>query len=299
MDMFLYFNYNIIKYIPKKTMELIRMTIENVMAKDIITIHKDQTVSDALKLMSKHKISRLVAISPKSGEVAGIITEKDMAIKIASSKYENVPLSHMRISTIMTPDVITAKTSDSKVRVLKTMVDKHIGGIPILDDENKVVGMVTKTDFLNDMDAEQYKETPIKEIMTNRVVTVGPDDRLVHARRLMIDNDISRLVVVNSGLIMGIITAKDVARTVIDFKKRVPEKYQHSQIRNLFVQEVMSQTIETTTKDASIADVAEIMVANEFSGMPVSDDKNKVQGIVSKTDILKYVYDHNRKRGNY
>ncbi|WP_455645794.1 CBS domain-containing protein [Methanosphaera sp.] len=275
------------------------MTIENVMAKDIITIHKDQTVSDALKLMSKHKISRLVAISPKSGEVAGIITEKDMAIKIASSKYENVPLSHMRISTIMTPDVITAKTSDSKVRVLKTMVDKHIGGIPILDDENKVVGMVTKTDFLNDMDAEQYKETPIKEIMTNRVVTVGPDDRLVHARRLMIDNDISRLVVVNSGLIMGIITAKDVARTVIDFKKRVPEKYQHSQIRNLFVQEVMSQTIETTTKDASIADVAEIMVANEFSGMPVSDDKNKVQGIVSKTDILKYVYDHNRKRGNY
>ncbi|OED29965.1 HPP family protein [Methanosphaera sp. WGK6] len=275
------------------------MTIEKVMAKDIITIHKDQTVSDALKLMSKHKISRLVAISPKNGELVGIITEKDMAIKIASAKYENVPLSHMRISTIMTPDVITAKTSDSKVKVLKTMVDKHIGGIPILDDEDNVVGMVTKTDFLNDMDAEQYKETPIKEIMTNRVVTVGPDERLVHARRLMIDNDISRLVVVSSGLIMGVITSKDVARTVIDFKKRVPEKYQHSQIRNLFVQEVMSQTIETTTKDATIADVAEIMVTNEFSGMPVSDDKNKVQGIVSKTDILKYVYDHNRKRGNY
>ena len=65
------------------------------------------------------------------------------------------------------------------------------------------------------------------------------------------------------------------------------------------IQYVDSQTIETTTKDATIAQVANIMVSKEFSGMPVSDDKNKVQGIVSKSDILRYVYDHSRKRGNY
>lgn len=274
------------------------MTIDKVMAKGIVTVRKDQTVSDALKLMNKHKISRLPAISPKTGELVGIVTEKDMATKIASSKYEEVPLSHMRISTIMTQDVITAKPSDEKVKVLKLMVDNHIGGIPIIDGD-EIIGMVTKTDFLKNIDTNPFNETPIKEIMTNRVITVSPDDRLVHARRLMIDNDIARLVVVDSGLIMGIITAKDMAKTIIDFKKRVPEKYQHSQIRNLFVQEVMSQTIETTTKDASITDVAKIMVEKEFSGMPVSDDKNKVHGIVSKTDILRYIYNYNRKRGNY
>lgn len=274
------------------------MTIENVMAQEIITVRKDQTVSDALKLMEKHKISRLPVISPKTDELVGIVTEKDMAIKIASAKYEEVPLSHMRISTIMTDKVITADVGESKVQVLKKMVENHIGGIPILKDGN-IVGMVTKTDFLNDVDMDPYTGTPIKEIMTNRVITVGPDERLVHARRLMIDNDIARLVVVNAGVITGIVTAKDVAKTVIDFKKRVPEKYQHSQIRNLFVQEVMSQTIETCAKDDSIADVAKIMIEKEFSGMPVSDEKNKVQGIVSKTDLLKYIYDFNRKRGNY
>lgn len=274
------------------------MTIDKVMAKDIITVRKDQTVSDALKLMKKHKISRLPAISPKTNELVGIVTEKDMATKIASSKYEDVPLSHMRISTIMTSDVITANPSDSKVRVLKSMVDNHIGGIPIIEDD-EIIGMVTKTDFLKNLDAKEYEETLIKDIMTNRVITVGPDERLVHARRLMIDNDIARLVIVQNGLIMGIITAKDMAKTIVDFKERVPEKYQHNQIRNLFVQEVMSQTIETTTKDATIAQVAQIMVDKEFSGMPVADDKNKVQGIVSKSDILRYVYDYNRKRGNY
>ncbi len=274
------------------------MTIEKIMAKDVITIHKDQTVVDALKLMQKHKISRLPAISPKTDELVGIITEKDMATKIASAKYEDVPLSHMRISTIMTQDVITASPSDSRLNVLKKMVDNHIGGIPIVED-NKIVGMITKTDFLRGIDVAPYNETPIKDVMTKRVITIGSDERLVHARRLMIDNDISRLVVINSGLIMGIITGKDLAKTIIDFKKRVPEKYQHSQIRNLFVQEVMSQTIETTTKTSSISEVANFMVENEFSGMPVSDEKNKVQGIITKTDILKFIYDHGRKRGNY
>ncbi len=274
------------------------MTIDKVMAKDIITVRKDQTISDALKLMSKHKISRLPVISPKTDELVGIITEKDMATKIASAKYEEVPLSHMRISTIMTDKVITANVEESKVQVLKKMVENHIGGIPILDGD-KIVGMVTKTDFLKEADTDAYTDTPIKEVMTKRVITINPDERLVHARRLMIDNDIARLVVINNGVIIGIFTAKDMAKTVIDFKKRVPEKYQHSQIRNLFIQEVMSQSIETTTKDASIAEVAQIMIEKEFSGMPVSDDKNKVQGIVSKTDILKYIYDYNRKRGNY
>ena len=61
----------------------------------------------------------------------------------------------------------------------------------------------------------------------------------------------------------------------------------------------MSKTIETTPKDATIAEVAQIMVKEEFSGMPISDDNNKVQGIVSKTDILKFIYNHNRKRDNY
>ena len=95
--------------------------------------------------------------------------------------------------------------------------------------------MVTKTDFLKEADMVPFENTQIKDVMTKRVITVGPDDRLVHARRLMIDNDIARLVVVSSGVIMGIITAKDVAKTVIDFKKRVPEKYQHSQIGGLCI----------------------------------------------------------------
>lgn len=274
------------------------MTIENVMAKGIVTVRKDQTINDALKIMSKHKIARLPVISPNTDELVGIITEKDMATKIASAKYEEVPLTHMRVSTIMTEDVITADVTESKVQVLKKMVDNHIGGIPILDGD-EIVGMVTKTDFLKEANIEEYTKTPIKEIMTNRVITVNPDDRFVHARRLMIDNDISRLVVVNAGVIIGMITAKDMAKTIIEFKKRVPEKYQHSQIRDLFVQEIMSQSIVKCAKNDSIADVAKVMVEQEFSGMPVSDDNSKVHGIVSKTDLLRYIYDYNRKRGHY
>ena len=63
----------------------------------------------------------------------------------------------------MTQDVITAKPSDSLLNVLKTMVDNHIGGVPIME-EDEIVGMVTKTDFLVDLDKEPYNEVAIKEI---------------------------------------------------------------------------------------------------------------------------------------
>ena len=145
------------------------MTIDKIMVKDVITVNKDQTIVDALKLMKKHKISRLPAISPKTKELVGIITEKDMAIKIASAKYEEIPLSHMRVSTIMTQDVITAAPTDSKLQILKKLVDNHIGGIPIVDEQTKeIVGIVTKGDFLKHLDKEPYTTTPIKDIMTKR-----------------------------------------------------------------------------------------------------------------------------------
>ncbi|MDO5852102.1 MAG: CBS domain-containing protein [Methanobacteriaceae archaeon] len=274
------------------------MTIKEVMAESIITIHKEQNIIDALKLMKKYKISRLPAISTKENkdELVGILTEKDMATKIASSKYENLPISHFRISTLMTPDIITADVNDAKIKVLKKMVDNKIGGIPIMDD-NKIVGIVTKTDFMKKCTIEPYTTTPISEIMTPKVLTIESEDRFVHARRIMIDNEVSRLIIVDTGKIEGIISARDMAKAVIEFKKRVPEKYQESQIRNMYIKDVMSKNVESVTSDMTIADVAKIMVDNEFSGMPIVDD-GKMKGIVTKTDILKFITDVMNRREN-
>ena len=60
------------------------MQIKNLMSEDIITIDKDQNLSDALKLLRKHNVSRLHVTNNK--QLVGIISERDIANKLGSSK---------------------------------------------------------------------------------------------------------------------------------------------------------------------------------------------------------------------
>ena len=66
------------------------MQIKNLMSEDIITIDKDQNLSDALKLLRKHNVSRLPVTNNK--QLVGIISERDIANKLGSSKYESMPV---------------------------------------------------------------------------------------------------------------------------------------------------------------------------------------------------------------
>ena len=63
--------------------------------------------------------------------------------------------------------------------------------------------------------------------MSKEVIEAYPTDRLVHARRKMLDNNVGRLPVVDEDKLVGMITSKDLMRAFIDFRKNVPEKYQN------------------------------------------------------------------------
>ena len=80
------------------------MQIKNLMSEELITIDKDQSLSDALKLLRKNNISRLPVLNNK--ELVGIISERDIANKLGSSKYENIPASRLHVSSVMVKDLI-------------------------------------------------------------------------------------------------------------------------------------------------------------------------------------------------
>ena len=74
------------------------MQIKNLMSEELITIDKDQSLSDALKLLRKNNISRLPVLNNK--ELVGIISERNIANKLGSSKYENIPASRLHVSSV-------------------------------------------------------------------------------------------------------------------------------------------------------------------------------------------------------
>lgn len=261
------------------------MQIKNLMSEDLITVDKDQNLSDALKLLRKHNVSRLPVTNNK--ELVGIISERDIANKLGSSKYESMPASRLHISSVMVKDVLTVPQTMQLEEVAKLMLDNGIGSVPVMDD-GKMVGIVSKADFVTLATGIAFDKITVKEIMTKDVVHVSSAERLVHARRLMLEAHVGRLPVIDEDKLVGMITSKDLMRAFIDFRKKVPEKYQKSQIKEVLVEDIMSNNPIFVSKDMSITEVSEIMIDTGFNGLPVVDG-TEVIGIITQTDILRLI----------
>ncbi|MBI4813094.1 MAG: CBS domain-containing protein [Methanobacterium sp.] len=266
------------------------MHVKDIMAKDAVVVDKDQNIHDALKLMKKNKVSRLPVINTNQDhqkELVGIITEKDIALRLGSSKYGNLAPSHFHVSTVMTPQPLTAEGNQTLGDAAQLMLENGIGGLTVMDG-SRIIGMITKTDFLHTCQGRPFTDITVKERMRSEVATVGPQDRLVHARRIIIDEGIGRLPVMEDDQLQGMITAKDIALAMMSFRKVVPDKYKPARIRNLLVEDVMIQNVQTITEEKTMAKVAQILLDENFSGLPVVDEDG-MTGIITKTDFLKLI----------
>ncbi|MBQ2830979.1 CBS domain-containing protein [Methanobrevibacter sp.] len=261
------------------------MQIKNLMSEDLITVDKDQNLSDALKLLRKHNVSRLPVTNNK--ELVGIISERDIADKLGSSKYESMPASRLHISSVMVKDVFTVPQTMQLEEVARLMLENGIGSVPVMDDD-KMVGIVSKADFVTLATGIAFDKIAVKEIMSKGSITVSSTERLVHARRVMLESHVGRLPVVDEEKLVGMITSKDLMRAFIDFRKKVPEKYQKSQIKEVLVEDIMSTNPTFVSKEMSITEVSEIIMETGFNGLPVVEDGDVI-GIITQTDILKLI----------
>ena len=262
------------------------MQIKNLMSEDLITVDKDQNLSDALKLLRKHNVSRLPVTNNK--ELVGIISERDIANKLGSSKYESMPASRLHISSVMVKDVLTVPQTMQLGDVAELMLENGIGSVPVMDDDNNMVGIVSKADFVTLASGIAFDKISVKEIMKKGVTSISPTERLIHARRVMLEAHVGRLPVLDDDKLVGMITSKDLMRAFIDFRKKVPEKYQKSQIKEVLVEDIMSSNPVCVTKDMSITEVSNIMMDTGYNGLPVVEGE-EVIGIITQTDILRLI----------
>lgn len=267
------------------------MQIKNLMSEDLITVDKDQKLSDGLKLLAKNDISRLPVINTNKDhqrELVGIISERDVADKLGSSKYENMPASRLHISSVMVKDVISVVETMDLADVANLMLENGIGSVPIVSDDDMMVGIVSKADFVTLAVGRAFDKITVKEVMSDDIKAVSSQERLVHARRIMIDSHVGRLPVIDGDELVGMMTSKDVMKAFINFRKNVPEKYQKTQIKEILVEEVMSDNPLSISKDVSISEVANTMMDTGYNGLPVVEDDNVI-GIITQTDILRLI----------
>jgi CBS domain-containing protein len=114
----------------------------------------------------------------------------------------------------MTPDPATASPSMSVVEAALEMIQKEKGPLPVVEG-GRVVAMVTDRDIIAQVVAagQGPRSLWVSDIATKDVVTIGPDQDVEEARRLLAQHQLDRLVVVEEGdRLVGIISEADLRR---------------------------------------------------------------------------------------
>ena len=103
---------------------------------------------------------------------------------------------------------------------LQSMAEKNVGALLVIDNE-KLVGIISERDYARKvaLRGKSSKETPVKEIMTEKVVYVRPDESIEECMAVMTEKHIRHLPVIDAGVLIGVISIGDVVRAVIAEQK--------------------------------------------------------------------------------
>ena len=119
----------------------------------------------------------------------------------------------MKVKECMCNTVACVKPETTASDIAKLMLEKHVGCIPVCDNNQNVVGLITDRDLILRCVAcdKDGKQTPASEIMTTKVYTITPEHSIEDASKLMCDCQVRRIPVVDNNTLVGIITVGDLA----------------------------------------------------------------------------------------
>ena len=147
----------------------------------------------------------------------------------------------MKVEEIMASPVIVANENETLREVAIKMMSNRIGGLPVINDDGELVGFLSETDFTakkqsipfsrieapqlfgkwvnkDDID-EMYNEAKkikVKEVMSEKVITLHPDDSIEEFIEKIMEHKFHRYPVVKDGKPVGIVSRRDLLKLIIN-----------------------------------------------------------------------------------
>jgi CBS-domain-containing membrane protein len=171
----------------------------------------------------------------------------------------------MIVSDVMTSNVLSVPPDASVVDAAELMLQKRISGVPVINDHGSLVGIVTEGDFLRRSETGTSRKRPrwieffmgpgrladeyvrlsgrkVSDVMTHDVWTVPPDAPLEEAVRLMERHNIKRVLVVDNGKVVGIVTRANLLHAMASFAHEIaPLSAADTAIRERLLAELKAQ----------------------------------------------------------
>ena len=264
----------------------------------VITMAPTTPVYDAVKMMAKEGFRRIPVANPGTKTLEGIMTATDVIdylgggkkFEIIQQKFSGNIFKAINepIKLVMTQKVFSVKTTAKISEAIQLMKEKNVGGLPVLDEENRVKAIVTERDIAN-LFADRLSGVKVSQIMTEKVATALQKTTIFEAEKTMITQGFRRLPIVSEDHVVGIITAMDIIRFFGS-----GEVFKHlqsgtlTQVLNTPATEIAAKDVATITPDADVGQAAKIMREKNLGALPVVLNE-KLVGIITERDFFKMI----------
>ena len=254
------------------------MLVKDIMSTPV-TIDKSERIGHALDVMEKYDLRRLLVTS--DGKLAGTITMRQIARVLGTRQRLGMPASSLHV-TAATSDTVTKVHPDMKVEDAVVLLQKT-SVLVVMEDED-ILGWVRPKDML-----KALRMTGLAADAMRTPLTATPSDRLIHVRRVMLDRDVGRLPVMENGKLVGIISERDVAKSLRAFRDLVPSSQQEARIKNLLVSDVMTRSVKSIMIDTPLEEARKTMLVEDLGGMPVLNQNNELVGMLTRRCFFDYL----------
>lgn len=264
----------------------------------VVTMAPTTPIYDAIQIMAKEGFRRIPIANPGTKALEGIITATDIIDYLGGGKKFEIieqrfggnffKAINEPIRLIMTKNVVSVKVSAKISEAIELMKEKNLGGLPVVDDENRVRAIITERDIAN-LFADRISGIKVSQVMSEKVITALSKTTIFEAERTMTTQGFRRLPIISDGKVIGIITTMDIIRF---FGSGSVFKYLQSgtiiQVLNTPALEIATKDVSTITPDADVGQAAKIMRDKNIGALPVVE-KEKLVGIITERDFFKII----------
>ncbi len=129
----------------------------------------------------------------------------------------------VQVKDYMTKRLITFRSDQSMEEAMQTLLEKRISGAPVVDENQKLVGILSEGDCLKEIIRGKYNNSPhssdiVASYMTTEVRTIDPEMNIFEAAGKFLNERIRRFPVVKNGILLGQISQKDVMRAFTNLR---------------------------------------------------------------------------------
>ncbi len=269
--------------------------VSSIARREYPRVDKDETLEEAWDLIDKEEYDKLLAFEDE--RLAGIMALRDIMVKLGTQRTRLTVPGRLHVSSFMSVEPIyTINPDASVVEAAKTIMENRvqvgtleasIGALPVVED-GEVRGVVSKWEIAEFI-ANSNINVKASDVMTVKPFILRWMDKVLHARKLMEENDISFIPVLDEeDRLIGYITVYEIAYAMMAFHELVPEKHRKIRIQHLLVHDVMRLRPPRVEPSTPLPEVARAILEKQSRGAVVLQD-NRIVGIVTLDEITRFV----------